>query len=106
MSDKSKDPKFSHEASEALQQYMAEVHNPPLDFTDPNDIAKAAEDLLILASAEPQKATVELTEEEATAKADAQLKRDFCGILKALQEDTRSAGEKQNLIKHALARFS
>ncbi len=99
-------PKLSHEASEALQKYMAEVHEPPLDFTNPDDIAKAAEDLLMLASQEPAEHGNALTDEQAVELADTQLKRDFCGLLKALLEDTRSQGEKKTLISNALARFS
>ncbi|MCL4305085.1 hypothetical protein KJZ99_04175 [bacterium] len=97
---------LNHEASEALQKYMAEVHEPPLDFTNPDDIAQAAEDLLILASQEPPEPEHSLTDDQAVELADTLLKRDFCGILKALLEDTRSLGEKKTLISNALARFS
>lgn len=97
-------PKFTFEASEALQQFMAEVHEPSLDFTNPNDIGTAAESLLTKLAEVPT--PTELTPEEVMAGADAQLKRDFCGILKALQDDTRSSGEKRTIITNALARYS
>jgi len=107
MSDKNPnpaEPKFTFEASEALQQFMAEVHDPSLDFTNPNDIGTAAESLLMTVGEIPT--SVEFTPEEITANADAQLKRDFCGILTALREPSNSTGEKNRIIANALARFS